>query len=185
VLVPSLPYITDAAERAFAAATGIVLYGPRTGSRTRHHAIPSGLAPGPLRALVPMKISEVSSLRPGLSDSVSGSVEGKAIRWREHLTASATVEARFANGDPALVSNGNHHYLACWPDPALLRGVMRLLAGRASLAVTDLPEHIRTRRRGDLSFVFNYGDTAWSCPDGGGALLGSSPLGPQSVLIRR
>ncbi len=185
VLVPSLPHVSDAAERAFAAAEGIVLYGPRTGSRTRHHAIPHGLAPGPLRTLIPMQISEVSSLRPGLSEGVTGEVEGRAERWREYLDTAATVEARFSNGDPALVAKANHHYLACWPDPALLRTTLRRLAGKASLTVSDLPEHIRIRRRGDLTFVFNYGETAWTCPDGGNAVLGSGTVAPQSVFIRR
>ena len=66
VLVPSLPHVTDAAERAFSAARGTVLYGPRSGSRTRHHAIPPNLAPGPLARLLDLRVLEVSSLRPGV-----------------------------------------------------------------------------------------------------------------------
>ena len=71
VLVPTMPYVSDAAERAFAAADGVVLYGPRTGSKTRHHAIPPNLPPGPLASLVKARVLEVSSLRPGLIEKIS------------------------------------------------------------------------------------------------------------------
>ncbi|MDE2446440.1 MAG: beta-galactosidase, partial [Alphaproteobacteria bacterium] len=48
VLVPSLPVVSDAAEAAFKAADGVVLFGPRTGSKTRNYAIPPNLPPGPM-----------------------------------------------------------------------------------------------------------------------------------------
>ena len=120
VLVPTMPHVNDAAERAFAAADGAVLYGPRSGSKTRHHAIPPGLPPGPLASLVKARVLQVSSLRPGLSCKVKGKVTGSVERWREMLEpfaqGGAEVLATFENGDPALLGAGRHHYLAGWPD---------------------------------------------------------------------
>ncbi len=185
VLVPSLPYVTDAAERAFAAAKGIVLFGPRTGSRTRHHAIPSNLAPGPLQRLIDLRVREVSSLRPGLSDNVSGAVTGNAVRWREYCESLADVEARFGNGDPALVQQDNYHYLACWPDSTLLLSMIGRLAKKASLATQSLPDYARLRRRGNLILAFNYGDEAWKPELKGELILGTAQVGPQSLAVYR
>ena len=183
VLAPCLAHVSDAAANAFAAADGLVLYGPRTGSKTRNFAIPEGLPPGPLRELTGARVIEVSSLRPNLSEAVQGEVSGHAIRWREHLDTSATVLARFASGGAAFTAKANQHYLACWPDDALLQAVMALLARRAGLATLALPPAIRLRRRGALTFAFNYGDTPWQAPDLGKVVLGADTVAPQSLAI--
>ncbi|MFO1122912.1 MAG: beta-galactosidase [Hyphomicrobiales bacterium] len=184
VLVPILAHVNDAAERALAATEGVVLYGPRTGSKTRHCAIPPGLAPGPLAALLRLRVTQVSSLRPGLSDDVTGEVTGAVLRWRETVeTRGARVLARFGNGDPALLAADRHHYLGGWPDAALLSSVMRLMAARARLATIDLPEGIRLRRRGNLLFAFNYGNDAWALPCEGRVVLGDRRIGPQDLAI--
>jgi beta-galactosidase len=181
VLVPSLPHVSDAALNAFEKAEGQVLYGPRTGSKTRHFAIPEGLAPGPLRELLGLRITQVASLRPGLNDTVKGKAKGRADRWREHVETDATVLARFENKDPALISNNSHHYLACWPDHELLQNVMGLVVAKAKLKTTKLPEHIRLRKRGNLMFAFNYGTKSWKVPAGKKLVLGLAVLKPQAI----
>lgn len=186
VLVPTMPHVNDAAERAFAAADGVVLYGPRTGSKTRHHAIPANLPPGPIAALVKVRILEVSSMRPGFRKKVKGKVAGSAVKWSETLDVrGAETLARFENGNAALVAAKNHHYLACWPDMPLLKSVMKFVAVRAGLKTLALPEGIRLRRRGNLLFVFNYGNKSWSLPIVGKVLLGKREVQPQHVTILR
>ena len=183
VLVPTLPHVSDTALRAFENAKGIILYGPRTGSKTRHFAIPANLAPGPLGGLLSTRITQVASLRPGLVDKVKGKVQGTATRWREYLETVAVVLARFENNDPALIANDNHHYLACWPDEKLLNSVVKLLTKKAKLKTTVLPSHIRIRKRGDLTFAFNYGTQKWNAPSGQKLLLGKKTIDPQSIAI--
>jgi beta-galactosidase len=141
VLVPTMPYVNDAAERALAAADGIVLYGPRSGSKTRHHATPPGLPPGSLSGLVKARVLEVASLRPGLTAKVKGKVTGTVERWRERLEPLAGAEtlASFDNGDPALLRAGRHHYLAGWPDARLLLSLAKLMATRAGLKTVNVP----------------------------------------------
>jgi beta-galactosidase len=184
VLVPTMPHISDAAERAFAAADGIVLYGPRTGSKTRHHAIPPNLPPGPLQQLLGFRVLEVSSLRPGLNKTVTGAISGTASRWREHLeTTTAESLATFANGDPAFIAQANHHYIACWPDHDLLTSVIKLVSTKAGLETLELPEGVRLRRRGDLVFAMNYGCETWRAPLAGNVLLGARDVAPQDIAI--
>jgi beta-galactosidase len=179
-LVPGLMHVTDEALAAFRAAGGPVLFGPRSGSRDRHFHIPAELPPGPLQALLPMLITQVSSLRPGLAEAVSGEVEGAAIRWREYVEADCAVEAQFAGGDPALVAEGRFHYIACWPDETLLSRVIGALAEKAGLETMPVPAHVRIRRRGNLIFAFNYGPESWDCP-AKNLVLGDKVLGPQQV----
>jgi beta-galactosidase len=165
-----------------------VLFGPRSGSKTRHFAIPDNLPPGPLASLVPIRVLEVASLRPGLRDEVSGSATGAAERWRERIEATGAIEidARFEDGDPALVRAGRWSYLACWPDATLLANVMLGMAAQAGLPVEPLPEGVRLRRRGHLTFAFNYGDAVYRTPPSATQfLLGGAEVGPSEVAIWR
>jgi len=186
VLVPMLPHVSPAAADALGKAGGQVLVGPRSGSRTRNFAIPETLAPGPLAALLPIRVTEVSSLRPGLQEPITGEVAGAVTRWRDHveLVGDAQVHAAFADGGPALVTAGRFAYLAGWVEGETLAATIRWAAARAGLPVLDLPEAVRLRRRGPLTFVFNYGEESWSAPDGfGRLLLGAAELAPGELAI--
>jgi beta-galactosidase len=188
VLVPTLPHVSEAALAAFAHAEGCVLFGPRSGSKTRNFSIPANLPPGPLASLIPLRVTEVASLHPGLAEVVRGAASGAAIRWRERIevTGAAEIDARFEDGDPALVRAGRWSYLACWPDALLLANVMRQIAARAGLAVEALPEGVRLRRRGDLTFAFNDGDDIYAVPAPASRfLLGGPRVGPSEVAIWR
>ncbi len=183
VLVPTLTHVSDAALAALRDAPGQVLFGPRAGSKTRDFAIPADLPPGPLQDLVPMRVLEVSSLRPGLTEPVAGEVSGTVTRWRDHVEAGdgATVAAHFADGGPALVECGRFACLCGWPDAALLRAVTLRMAARAGLDVLDLPEGVRLRRRGPLTFAFNYDEPEWALPAGAVPQLGPQVLRPGDV----
>ena len=93
--------------------------------------------------------------------------------------------ASFANGDPALTVNGQHAYLGCWPDEELLTGIVAKLAKLKELTVTAVPEAVRLRRRGNLTFAFNYGNEPWTAPVIGTLVLGEQAVGPQGVSIWR
>jgi beta-galactosidase len=181
VLVPTMPHVSEAAERAFATSDAVMLFGPRTGSKTRHFSIPQNLPPGPLGELLGLRVMEVSSLRPGLTVGVSGKVRGHAMKWLDHVETKQPVLARFASGSPALVANNKRHYLACWPHEDLLFNVIKLLCKAADLKRTELPEHVRLRRRGDITFAFNYGPKSFTLKGKRKFVLGSAKLPPQSV----
>ncbi len=185
VLVPTMPHVNEAAEKAFNDYKGVLLFGPRTGSKTRHFSIPQNLPPGPLAELLGVRVVEVSSMRPSLSIAVTGEVAGKAVKWAEHVETSANVLARFENGTPAMIAKDKRHYLACWPDEALLRSVIALTCKEAGLLRTELPTHIRMRTRGDVTFAFNYGPERFELDAGKKYLLGSASLDAYDVAAWR
>ena len=185
VLAPSLPIVSVEASTAFAAAGGIVAFGPRSGSKTRRFSIPEELPPGPLQPLVRSRVIEVSSMRPGVTVAIDGAISGHAERWREVLETRAETLAAFADGAPALVASGNHHYLACWPDAAALGRLMALLCRKAGLLTIELPAEVRLRRRGDLTFAFNYGEKPWPAPLSGELLIGTPSVAPRGFSVWR
>lgn len=182
VLVPCLMHVDEAARAALDAADGLVLHGPRTGSRDRTFRIPENLPPGPLGERISMRITQVSSLRPGLGEAVSGAINGRITRWREHVETGADVLARFEDARPALVERDRHTYLAGWAEGTLLADLMRHMAGKAGLTVMDLPSPVRIRRRGRMAFAFNYGPEPFTLPvEKADFILGDRTVAPQTV----
>ena len=185
VLVPCLPYVSETALSAFKAAPGVVLYGPRTGSKTRSFSIPDTLPPGPLQALIRMRVAEVASQPPGLVSPVSGALTGAMERWREHIESDADALARFTDGKPAIVAAARHVYCGGWPDPTLLAALMKRAVADAGLTPRELPEAVRLRRRGGVTFAFNYGNQPWNAPAGAEYLIGGPTVGPQDLAAWR
>lgn len=187
VLVPTLVEVTDTALAAFRSFPGPILFGPRSGSRGRHHELPAELPPGPLQSLLPIRVVEVGSLRPGLALAVDGAVRGTISRWLDRIETDLEPLARCADGAPALVARGPCHDLAGWPDPALLSATLRHLLELAGLPVVALPESLRRRRRGDLTFAFNDGPDPVDlpAPAGAGFPLGGTPLAAHDLACWR
>jgi len=188
VLVPTLPIVRDEARQAFAECEGQVVFGPRSGSKTEQFQIPEGLAPGALRSLLELRVPRVESLSPDQTEPLEWSGQRYAARlWREHLeTPPGTAQARFGDGRPALVSQGRFHYLACVTEPSFLLDWFESLARRAGLAPLRLPEGVRLRRRGDLTFAFNSDPEPWHVPvPGARFVLGEGVVPPQGVCAWR
>ena len=159
VVLPAQPMVSVALVAALQASTAQVVLYPRAGSKTATLHIEPGLPPGPLRALIDVRIARVESLRPGVTERVV--FERRAFvaeRWRESVEAGPTVtaEARFADGTPAVLKQGRVRYLAGWFDAGLQQALLHRAALDAGLSPVQLPPGLRLRRRGELLFVFNY-----------------------------
>ena len=194
VLIPCLPYVTPEAFAAFQDCDATLLFGPRSGSKTRHFSIPATLPPGDLQGLLPLRVIQAASLRPGLAHRVAGSVAGAAERWREWLEplqGAAIAEPAWFTDEPrhpALAEAGRAFYLAAWPDAELLARTMRyVLGGAAKLPLLDLPPGVRLRWRGDWCFALNRGGTPWRAPvaDEARYVLGGPLVPPQGVACWR
>jgi beta-galactosidase len=185
VVAPSLPILAEDTVRRLEACGSVVLFGPRTGSRTREGHIPANLAPGPLQARLPVKVPRVESLRPGAGPAVN--LDGETLpaqSWREHLETDLPALARFADdGAAAWVARDGWHYLATWPGPALLDRIVARLAAEAGLDTHPQAEGVRTRTRDGVRFAYNFAPESRPTPAPAGMafLLGGAELEPGAV----
>lgn len=190
VVVPSLAVLDDAFIAKVEQSDARWLFGPRTGSKTTHFAIPGNLPPGPLQRVLPLQVLEAESLRPTLAPALSlGDVSGAALHWREHVRANegAQVDATFEDGWPALLSSGRVQYATAWLTHDLHRALLGAAARAAGLDTQTLPEGVRLARRGGLSFAFNFGEARVRAPAPEGAqfVLGAPELARGDVCAWR
>jgi beta-galactosidase len=187
VLVPSMPIVHDTFVQRAQASSAQIVFGPRSGSKDRNLHIAEGMGPGPLRALLPLRVARVESLRPGHVEAGTHPVR----RWLEHLESDLAPRAETAAGVGIWYHHERAHYLAAWPSESLLRAVLEDVGAAAGLALLDLPDDLRVRRRGDLVFAINYGperiDVGAHCPDAASAdfALGGRSLDPAGVAAWR
>ncbi len=186
VVVPCLPLAPPALVAELAGLAVPVLLGMRSGSKTESFQIPAELPPGPLQTLIPLRITRVESLRPDHCETlVLDGVSYRAHHWLEWVDTRLPAQMATATGRGVWYSHGGEngaavHYLATWPEPLLLRKVMRHIAAQAGLAVAELPAGVRLRRRAGVQFAFNYNAHPVSLAQGEGRdyLLGSADLPP-------
>jgi beta-galactosidase len=184
VVVPCLPILDEGVLEALATSGAAAVFGPRCGSRTIDHQIPEGLAPGPLQARVPIKVSRVESLPPGLEDQLLWHNRQYPIKhWRETIESELEAAARFADGGGAIYVRDDWHYLSFWPDESLLVDYLEALLGAQGIATQRLPDTLRVRHREGIGFAFNYGSrsTPTPAPPGAHFLLGGPELAPRDV----
>lgn len=181
-VVPCLPHCPDSLVCELRAFEGQVVIGPRSGSRTAEFAIPHDLAPGPLQAILPIRVGQVESLPPGLAHQGPGwTIE----RWLDHVEGSAEPEFVADDGTVAGWRHGAVRYLAAWPQAALLDAVLGRAAADAGLERHALPEGLRLRRAGSRTFVFNYAAGGADLPESvtGRVVLGERHLPPAGVTV--
>jgi beta-galactosidase len=184
VVVPCMLIIPDGLVEKLAAFDGPVLIGPRCGSKTRDIAIPANLPPGPLQMLLPLKVTRVESLRPGLIEKVG---EASVGRWLEHVDTALDPEWVTDGGRGICYGKGHIRYLTTCPDAALFAEILGRIASEAGLEPSPLPEGVRLRRHGELVFAFNYENETVILPLPAGAelLVGGAELGPAEVAVWR
>ncbi|TDG11098.1 beta-galactosidase [Paraburkholderia guartelaensis] len=202
VVVPPLPIVPDDFAQRLANSGAQVVIGPRTGSKTADLQIPANLPPGPLAALLPLRVWRVESLRPNISEPVrfdmDGAHEGHARHWRDLIELGADtgenewavpeVRATFSDGHPAYVKSGAVHYLASLFDEVSTQALFARVAREAGLTPQPLGDAIRVSRRGGFTWVFNYGPGTHTLsadiPDDA-YVIGSRTIEPQGVSAYR
>jgi beta-galactosidase len=188
VVVPPLLNAEEDFVASLAASNATVLLAPRTGSKTRTITIPDALPPGAAQRLLPLQVTRVESLPPGITVDVAH--DGKrftASAWREFVRTDLTPVATFADGAGAWYRNGKIHYLAAWPDAALMRHTVEVVCAEAGVATHPLPEGVRLQKRGGLTFAVNYANEMRITPALITAefVLGGAELPPAGVAAWR
>ncbi len=152
VVIPSLPILTTEQVTRIAALDVPILFGPRSGSKTADLQIPTELPPGPLQEVMPIKVTRVGSMRPGLPDSAS--------RWVEEMEASSVSEEFSESGQGYVYKDNNIRYLSIWPTVDLLAALFQAMGVESGLQLFSLPPGLRVRRHEGFVFAFNYGLSA-------------------------
>ena len=188
VVVPTLPVLAEEFVAHVGRLAAPVVFGPRTGSKTRDFQIPAQLPPGPLQHLLPIVVSRVESLRPGLLENAFIADESIAVgHWLEHVESAIEPALATAGGRGLWYRGGRVNYLACWPPAALLRHVFRALCTEAGIRTIDLPPGLRITRRGNLHFAVNYDRSPVAVPADAEAefVIGERNVPPAGVAVWR
>lgn len=185
-VVPCSPILHEATIRALHNTQAQLVFGPRTGSKTESMGIPPNLPPGKLAEWLPIRVTRVESLCPGVNFALEWNGQHfTSSVWKEWVESDLAPVAKFDDGRGALWQHDNLHYLAFWPTVAFLRAYLGHLANRQGLQTFSLPEGLRLRRRGHLTFAFNYGPHEQQAPASPQArfVLGGHRVPPHGLSI--
>ena len=187
LILPAQAHISNELLTRLNQFQGVLLAGPRSGSKTHDYQIPDKLAPGPLADLLPLTVERVDALPDHAQPCVYGRWgEGKLRHWHEQITTKLPSLLTDEAGKPVLVGKNKRFYLASCLDNTLLKASLAKLAEKAELTAEYLPSGIRVRQRGSLIFVFNYGTQAgYYQPEGAELVMGAATLPAAGVAIWR
>ncbi len=157
VFIPMLMGLTPKFIAALGASGAQIVAGPWTGAKDQNFAISEGMAPGPLQALIDIKIRRVETRRAFAPLDLENG--GTLAGWREFVVIGDGVDVleNTKDGYPAVLRSGKVTYLAGRADASALDRLIRPILDTAGVDWIDLPEDIRVRDNGDLRFIFNYG----------------------------
>lgn len=185
LVLPAQAHISDDLLARLQSFDGVLLAGPRTGSKTASYQIPENLAPGPLANIMPLQVERVDALPNHTQLPVSGAWgEGLLKHWHEQISTDLPCLLKDNAGNPVLVGQGQHYYLGSCLDNAALKASLAKLAEKAGLATYYLPKGLRIRERGELIFVMNYASHSIDfVPEGAELVIGSRLVGAANVAI--
>lgn len=166
VLVPSLFYVSDQALSALKKTSAQILFGPRSGSKTSSMQVPADLAPGPLQALLPLKILRSESFPAFHSET--GTFENKKVNgsiWLDHIESDLSPLAKTKSGEGLLYRERLYWLLTCCPDKASLSVFIAEVLRCGGLDTVSLPEGLRIRSNGEHHYAFNYGQSSSRLPE--------------------
>ncbi|MEM7081659.1 MAG: beta-galactosidase [Pseudomonadota bacterium] len=190
VVAPSLPMLSEEFIARCQRSDARLVFGPRSGAKTPEFGSPPTLPPGPLQALIDLRVLTVETLRPGCTELLRYAREGfkdyASTLWREELDGSGVdVLAHYHDDAPAVVANDRVVYIGTLTDRDFLEDLFRHECDALGLSIQIAPPDVRLQRRGDLMFAFNYSDqhAELSLPDSTHIVLGSDPVSPRDVTV--
>ncbi len=166
VLAPCLAMPDERTVAALEASDALIVLGPRSGAKTQEFSIADTLPPGLLRGLAPVKVTAVETLRSDCGEGLAyAGRQYESGLWRETIEVlGGDVVATYEDGAPAAVRSGNVLYLATLTDDAFLAACFGDLCAEAGIVTQTLPDTLRVKRRGDLTFAFNFADISVNAP---------------------
>ena len=190
IVLPAALHVDAGLAERLGCARGVVVCGPRAGSKSATLALSAPLPPGPIARQLPMRVVGVESLRPGRSVALQGG--GLLRQWRDlcEPLADTHVLARDEDGWPAWLQCGRWHAHAGRADDDTLENWLACAARQAGLkpmVARLLAPGLRLRRRGDWQFAIHRGPgvARVPAPEGTRFVLGGRDLPPGGVAVWR
>ncbi|MFT2110984.1 beta-galactosidase [Marinomonas sp. 2405UD68-3] len=187
LVLPAQAYVSPRLEARLENYRGVLLVGPRSGSKTESYQIPENLPPGPLAKILPVTVERVDALPEHTQMDVNGRWGiGLLKHWHEQLKTDLPVLLSDSSGAAVLVGKDQRYYLGSCLDNDVLKVSLSRLAEKANLSPYFLPKGVRMRQRGNLLFVFNYSPVSQTYrPDDSTALIGGEELISCGVSVWR
>lgn len=154
VLMPGLMYVNDDLKIAIDSFKGVVISGPRTGSKTMNMSIPIELPP-----IVPGVVGTVASvetLRPNANISIKDG--GNFISWMETLVDCENIIESCEDDRPAIIGKENRLYITGWGDQKALKRIFNKACLSQNIFTTEMPDCVRVRETLKHRFWFNYSE---------------------------
>ncbi len=158
VLVPSLFHVNEEALNAFKHTDAQILFGPRCGSVTQDMHLPGNLAPGPLQALMPLKIIRSESFPERHFETGFWEAQEVATKiWLDHTQSDNAPIVSTLEGIGLLYRHENYWLVTGVPDQSFRQKLTTTICKVASLKVKNLPEGLRLRTGNDGSESWGVG----------------------------
>ncbi|KHC91510.1 beta-galactosidase [Thermotoga sp. Mc24] len=186
VVVPSLAIVREEVLDMFKRYGGLLVFGPRSGSKTETFQIPPEMPPGLLKELIPVEVRQVESLGDNVETLVWSGKEYPVSIWREDVDPTITeVIARFKDGFGAIFRKDNVFYLSFWPDREFLVDFFEKFSKEVGIEIKRLPEGVRIQRRGEYVFAFNFTseEVDLEIPAKVQIVLGDQKIPPYGLLL--
>ncbi len=150
IVIPGLFAFGSNLKKALELYSGMVLMGPRSGSKTADFAIPDGLPPN-LDGLLDIQVQRVETLR---CDCPVKAGDGNFQYWREFVAAgkNASVTRHTDDGHPAMIRQNNFLYVCGWPDELFLDEIYSDIFDDLKIRTIELPEGLRLVSCGSRNF---------------------------------
>ena len=191
VLVPCLPYASGEFASRLKRHPGRVVLGPRCFSKTSSFGVPASPLPEHFADAFDNAVGFAESLPDGYQGGLRCQSTGKSWDsaysvWRESFRQPVQSDLVFEDGAPACLQKDGIAYLGFYPQTDFLND---WLAGQLPPALRSasrkLPEGVRRRTRGNLTFYFNLSESTYRIPlDSDQELIvGETPLPRCGVAV--
>ena len=154
LLMPGLMHVGEQLESAIKGFDGVVISGPRTGSKTLDMSIPENLPP-----VVPRingTVARVETLRPNALIPIQN--HGFFKKWMETLVDSDEIIEFCDDGRPAIIGDGKNLYIAGWADQGTLKVIFSGVCSDQGIQTTELIDCVRVRDTLNHRFWFNFSE---------------------------
>jgi len=173
VCIATSTYLSESLTDKLNAIDGNVLLFPQSGSRTTEFSIPSNLPPGHGQSLIPLRVVQVDTVPKDFRWQLDNQMV--ASEWREMVVSEIAPHTHFADGWGCLYEHGKTTYINARLNSASLVHVLQPILAKHAITATHLPRGVRTRRRGNVQFLFNFGPDSFTIDTKTCQALGVTP----------